>query len=143
VWAEMLSNYAQGLPAPGAGGLDHDPSWGRTYYGGATFCLLADVEIRRRTDNRKSLQDVMRAVLESHGNITRMGQIEPILQTGDQATGTRVLTELYANMRDQPQPREIDSLWQSLGVRLENGRAVFDDEAPLAFVRRALILGNR
>lgn len=141
VWTEFLSDYAQGLA--GAGGLDDDHSWARTYYGGATFCLLADVEIRARTDNRKSLQDVMRAVLTGRGNITQTARIEELLSTGDRATGTTVLTELYARMGQRVAPRELDSLWRRLGVRLENGRTVFDEDAELASVRRALVLGTR
>ena len=41
----------------GGFGLDNTHTWGRTYWGGAMFCLLADVEIRRRTHNRRGLQD--------------------------------------------------------------------------------------
>jgi hypothetical protein len=42
----------RGEPGPGDGGLDDTDSWGRTYWGGALFCLLADVRFRERTGNR-------------------------------------------------------------------------------------------
>jgi len=142
VWSAMLSEFDQGLPAANAGGLDDDPSWGRTYYGGAIFCLLADVSIRERTDNRRSLQDALRAVVAAGGNITTGWPIEQVLGTGDRATGTTVLTELYASMRSSSQAPDLELLWQRLGVRLEGERAVFDDTAPLAAVRRALVLGR-
>ena len=49
VWAEQLRSMPIGLPGPGDEGLDHTHTWGRTYWGGALFCLLADVEIRKKT----------------------------------------------------------------------------------------------
>ena len=139
VWAAMLAEYAQGLPAAGSGGLDDDASWGRTYYGGALFCLLADVRIRQRTQNRHSLQDVLRAVLANDGDITVDWPIERVLSLGDAATGTTVLSELQAAMAKAEFPSELDTLWRDLGVRLDGERAVLDDAAPLAAIRRALI----
>ena len=39
--------------------------WRRTYWGGALFARLADVEIRRQTQNRLGLQDALRANLDA------------------------------------------------------------------------------
>ena len=141
VWAALLDEYPQGLPEPGDRGLDLDSSWGRTYYGGALFCLAADVEIRARTGNRRSLLDAFAGVVAAGGNVTRSWPIERVIEVGDEATGVPVLRELYAERRAAPGPRELDSLWRSLGVAVVEGRVVFDDAAPLADVRRALILG--
>ncbi|MDQ3200264.1 MAG: hypothetical protein M3Q46_13960, partial [Verrucomicrobiota bacterium] len=58
-WSEIVRDMPQGLPERGDRGLDHTPTWGRTYWGGALFCLLADVEIRRRTTNAKGLEDAL------------------------------------------------------------------------------------
>src|SRR5262249_50596896 len=49
IWHEFVRDMPKGLPQPGDGGLEGTRSWGRTYWGGAIFCLLADVEIRKRT----------------------------------------------------------------------------------------------
>ena len=48
----IIEAFVTGLPEPGDEGLDYTHTWGRTYWGGATFCLLADVRIRRETHNR-------------------------------------------------------------------------------------------
>ena len=63
VWTEQVRSMPKGLPGPGDKGLDRTHTWGRTYWGGALFCLLADVEIRKKTANRLGLRDAMRAVL--------------------------------------------------------------------------------
>lgn len=57
VWSDLVDGLPKGLPKPGDRGLDRTPTWGRTYWGGALFCLLADIEIRQRTGNRKGLED--------------------------------------------------------------------------------------
>jgi len=46
-WAEAARSMPRGLPQAGDEGLDHTHTWGRTYWGGALFCLLADLDIRR------------------------------------------------------------------------------------------------
>ncbi len=143
VWSDMLAEFEQGLAAADAGGLDDDASWGRTYYGGAIFCLLADVEIRSLTNNRRSLQDALRAITKSGRNITQFGTIEEVLTIGDEATGTKVLHELYERMRKRPEPTELASLWARLGVQRVGQGVVYDEAAPLAEVRRALVLGTK
>src|SRR5262249_53969428 len=63
VWRDMFRDLPQGLPRDGDDGLDRTRSWGATYWGGALFWFLADVQIRERTGNRKSADDVLRAIL--------------------------------------------------------------------------------
>jgi hypothetical protein len=130
---------AEGLPQPGDRGLDHTPTWGRTYWGGALFALLADVEIRRRTQNRLGLPDALRAILAT-GNIETSSELPPVLEIGDRATGVPVLAELYGRMKDAPSPVDLDGLWRDLGVRVNGGRAVLDDAAPLAATRPTITI---
>ena len=137
VWSELAAGLPKGLPQAGDRGLDHTPTWGRRYWGGALFALYADVEIRRRTQHRLGLQDALRAIL-AVGNIVTSSHLPPLLEIGDRATGVPVLGELYERMKDQPAPVDLDALWRELGVHIESGRVRFDDAAPLAVVRRAI-----
>jgi hypothetical protein len=138
VWEDMLKGLPHGLPQPGDEGLDHTHTWGRTYWGGALFYLLADIEIRRRTDNRHGLQDALRAIVASGGNISQSWPVEKVLATGDEATGTRVLTELYDQMKDKPVNVNLTELWRRLGVSMRDETVGFDDTAPLTPIRRAI-----
>lgn len=137
VWAGMVTGMPRGLPQAGDRGLDRTPTWGRTYWGGALFCLLADLEIRERSRNTRGLQHALRAVL-GHGNMETDSALEPLLRIGDAAVGLDVLTGLYARMRDDPYPVDLDALWRRMGVRLTASGVTFDDSAPLAAVRHAL-----
>lgn len=138
IWGEFARDMPQGQAKAGEGGLDDTPTWGRRYWGGATFCLLADVEMRQRTGNAKGLQDAMRGVLAAGGNFERHWPVARILAAADDAVGVPVLTELYAKMRADPAPADLDALWALLGVGASGERTTLDDTAPGAPIRRAI-----
>ena len=139
VFTEQVHSMSNGLPASGDEGLDHTHTWGRTYWGGALFCLLADVEIRKKTANRFGLRDAMRAVLRASGGVAFETPIERVMKIGDEATGTTVLQDLYAQMKDKPVTPDLPALWKQLGIR-ERGKSVeFLDDAPLAATRKAIM----
>jgi len=139
VWNGFINRMPQGLPAVGDAGLDHTPTWGRTYWGGAMFCLLADIEIRKLTDNRMSLKDALRGILEDGYSMQVDTTAMQIFKSGDAATGLSVLVSLYENMRADPVLVDLDALWVSLGVRLRNDQINYNAEAPLAHVREQLL----
>ena len=139
VWSDLVRDLPQGLPGPGDRGLDLTPTWGRTYWGGALFCLLADVEIHRRTADAKGLEDALRGILEAGGTIASDWDIERVLQTGDHATGVPVLHELYSEMRASPHPVDLDQLWKQLGIERRGATVALSDDAPLAAVRKAIL----
>lgn len=139
VWSEVVRDLPQGLPEAGDRGLDFTPTWGRTYWGGALFCLLADVEIHQRTANAKGLENALRGILQAGGTIAEDWDLERALRTGDRATGVPVLQELHAKMRAAPHPVNLDDLWKQLGIERSGRTVVFHDDAPLAAVRKAIV----
>lgn len=138
VWTDMLRDMPQGEPGISDDGLDHTHTWASTYWGGALFCLVADVTIREKTGNRKGLQDALRGILATGGSIAQDWPISKVLAVGDRATGTSVLTDLYNKMAEGPDPVDLDALWKQLGVGFENGGIVFDSSAPLARIRKSI-----
>src|SRR6267142_3428857 len=102
MWFDLVRDMPQGLPQAGDRGLDHTHTWGRTYWGGALFCLLADVEIRRQTNNARGLEHALRGILEADGDIRREWDLEEALRGGDRAVGVSVLQPLYRRMKDNP-----------------------------------------
>lgn len=138
VWFDLVEGLPKGLPQRGDRGLDFTPTWGRTYWGGALYCFVADMEIRRRTDNRFSLRDALTAIVKAGGNIEDDWRLSRALQIGDEATGVPVLVELYEQMKDKPSPVDLDELWRKLGISVNNRRIVVDDTAPLASLRRQM-----
>jgi len=142
VWSQFVDNMHKGEPESGDEGLDNTQTWGRTYWGGALFCLVADVEIRRATHNKKGLQDAFRAIMNDRGTLEYTWPIAMIFQEGDQATGTHVLQDLYAAWRDKPVEVDLPKLWNQLGVEKKGDTVMFRDDAPEAGVRKAITAGR-
>jgi hypothetical protein len=138
MWHTFIRDMPKGEPAEGDQGMDVTHTWGRTYWGGAIFCLVADVRIHEHTKNRKGLQDALRGILNAGGNINEDWEIEKAFDAGDKATGTTVLRDLYKEMSNKPVKVDLDALWQKLGVSLKDHTVEYNDKAPEANIRKAI-----
>jgi hypothetical protein len=138
VWAEYRHSMPLGLPHAGEGGMDQTPTWARTYWGGALYCLQADVTLRERTGNRVGLQTALRAILKETGGYRAERDIDDVLRIGDAATGTRVLQDLYGQSKATALTPDLDLLWARLGIPNDPASQPFDDRAPLASIRTAI-----
>lgn len=138
VWGEMVRGMPQGLPKPGEPGLDFAHTWASTYWGGAIFCLLADVRIRRRTDTKKGLEDAFRAINHAGGNITVDWPLARAFEIGDRATGGTTLAQMYQQMGLRHWSVDLRALWRELGVEPDGRTVSFKNRAPLAAVRQAI-----
>ncbi len=138
MWRELVVGLPKGLPEHGDRGLDNTHTWGRTYWGGALFCFLADLEIRQQTKNQRSLGDALRGILMHGGDISVDWSLEAALAEGDRATGTEVLSALHGRLGETPENIDLDAIWTQLGVRVNEGTVELDDRAPLAEIRRAV-----
>ncbi len=139
IWRNFIQRMPQGLPRSGDRGLDLTPTWGRTYWGGAMFCMLADIEIRMKTDNRMSLREALRGMLDAGISMHTSTSVMNVFEAGDRATGVDVLVPLYQKMKADPHPVDLDALWADLGVGLDGFTVVYDDDAPMAHVRKRLL----
>jgi hypothetical protein len=142
-WLGLVEGLPNGQPRAGDRGLDRTPTWGRTYWGGAMFWLVADVEIRKRTQNRFGLEHALRGILATGANNAQRWALDDVLTVGDNAVGVNVLRDLHKQMGSDPHPVDSDALLASLGISHAKGRIRFDDNAPLAAIRRAITTPDR
>ena len=143
LWAGLVAGMPKGQPEPDDRGLDHTPTWGRTYWGGAMFCLLADVQMRQRSNGQVGLQQALRGVLAQGGNYAQAWPLAKLLAVADRAVGQTSLTELHALMGACPAPVALSELWQDLGVvDLPEAGVSLRDDAPLARWRLAIESGS-
>lgn len=141
--AEVFRQFARNMPrgqpahiAPNAG-LSARDDLDTIYWGGALFCLAADVRIREETRGRKSLDDVLRVALARGGDATRVWSLQEVVALADDVTGTSVVSDMYERYAARGERIDIDALMSSLGVAADGRDA--DDSRPLAWVRRSII----
>ena len=142
MWSDVARDMSKGQPEEGDEGLDHTHTWGRTYWGGALFCFVADVQIRRQTKNKEGLQDALRGILDAGGDIRDDWEIEKALKTGDRSVGVNVLEKLYSEWKDRPVEVDLSVLWKQLGIEHDKEAVSLNDDAPLASIRRAIERGS-
>src|SRR5579863_10281765 len=142
MWSDLVRDMPKGLPKDGDAGLDHTHTWGRTYWGGALFCFVADVEIRKQTNNKKGLEDALRGILDAGGNINEDWTIEKAFEIGDKAAGVDVLQKMYEEWKATPMHVDLDVMWKDLGIEANGGTVVLKDDAPMSAVRRAVEMGT-
>ena len=139
VWWGMIDGMPNGEPGSSDLGLDNTHTWGRTYWGGALFCIIADIRIRQQTKNAFGLQDALAAVVHAHGSIEDSWSIVQVLAVADKRTGTTVLEDLYTSWRSTAVKVDLAELWRQLGVSDSPEGVRFDDSAPLANVRETIL----
>jgi len=138
VWQQMIDGFPESQSEADNGGLNHDATWGRTYWGGCMFWLLVDIHVRQQTHNRHSLDDALRAILEAGGNGAVHWPVQRVIATADAATGMTALQDQYNQMADKAFNLDLTKFWRQMGVRQVGGHIRYDDSAPLASIRRAI-----
>lgn len=142
MWSDLVRDMPKGLPKEGDAGLDHTHTWGRTYWGGALFCFVADVEIRKQTKNKKGLEDALRGILNAGGDIRVDWPIVNALKIGDQAVGVEILQQMYTEWNDKPVQVDLASMWKQLGIEANGATVILNDDAPLSAIRRSIETGT-
>ncbi|MEE9141861.1 MAG: hypothetical protein V3U59_04035 [Gammaproteobacteria bacterium] len=107
----------------------------RVYWSGAAIALMADVELRRRTNGRESLASALdkfqRCCLPSE----RRWQPEEFLARLDELTGDVVFSSTAERWLDSDEFPDVRSLYPELGISVRFGRVRLTDDAPLAELR--------
>lgn len=141
LWREFASQMPRGETALTRESLDAVSRPG-LYWGGAIFMLLADLDIRERSQGRATLETCFRAVLRQGGNTTVRWPRQRMLDACDAATGTGTMARLTRIYVTQPGDLDLDALWRELGVRMAGRDVTFDDTAPKAALRQAITQGR-
>lgn len=102
---------------------------------------MADVAIRQQTDNKASLRTALIGIHQAGGTLDseQAWSIQKVFAIGDQATGTKVLQQLYQQHSSAAILTDLPTLWQDLGIKRIDDRIVFDDQSPLSKLRRELL----
>lgn len=119
-------------------GLNGVRDFRRVYWGGAVFCLLADIEIRQKTNGKHSFQSALKHIFERHGSFNEDRDALEILRSADKFLGFQVLEPLFVKMGSTSFEPNLEKLWSDLGIARKGNTIEFKNEAPLAHIRQAI-----
>jgi len=111
----------------------------KVYWSGAVLALEADVELRRRSGGEQSLDTVLEAFMRCCLPAKRRWRGTELLEKLDELAGTPVFMPLYDRYGDRAGFPDHEPVFAELGIAVVRNRVVFEDEAPLASIRRAML----
>ncbi len=114
-------------------------SFKMVYWAGASFALMSDVELRRRTHGRLRLDDVVRELAaERHGPPHPLRARE-LLERMDKIAGVPVFTELMRRWVDGPSLPDLQGLYRQLGIEVSDQHVETLADAKDAWIREAIM----
>jgi hypothetical protein len=145
LWTHFVREMPRGLRAAAdPPDIEDRDDIDSTYWGGALFALLADVRSRVATRGERSLDTVVRLVLQRLGPASATARVADFLRTAGEAAQTRAVTDVFESWAVRGENVGLDALWGQLGVagveeaRTHGAAVTLRDDAPLAAVRRAI-----
>ena len=109
------------------------------YWAGASFALLADVELRRRSAGKRSLDDVMNGLSACCARNEKPLRAEAVLARMDELAGTPVFSELAERWVHGPTLPELGPLFAKLGLRIDGESVHKHANAELVWIRDAIM----
>jgi hypothetical protein len=109
----------------------------RVYWGGAAVFLAAD--LRLRETGAGSLDDALAELSRCCNDDSRRWSADEIIAELDSATGTTVFSDIAREMLKRPEFPDTAALLGQLGVQVIGDRVTYNDNAPLAAQREAIM----
>ena len=115
--------------------------WGslmKVYWSGAAIALLADLELRQRSNGTETLDDVLRQFQRCCLPAKAQWSGTRLFRRLDRFTDEPVFMPLYRRFADAPGFPDVRPQLAELGVIIDDGQVRLDDHAPLAALRSAM-----
>jgi hypothetical protein len=117
-----------------------DHSFMRVYWSGAAIALLADVELRRRSQGAQSLDTALAAFSKCCLPADRSWSAHELMQELDRLTGTGVFMRLYRTYVNSDRFPDLRALYAELGLQPVSASSLrLDPKAPGAAICNAIM----
>lgn len=110
----------------------------KVYWSGAAIALLADIELRRRSDGEESLDSVLGELQACCLPSRRSWSGNRLFEKLDSFLDVPVFMPLYRQYANTKGFPDMKPVLRDLGVRLGIDNAALDDLQPLSAIRRAI-----
>lgn len=116
-----------------------DGGYMRVYWSGAAILMLADVELRRRSDNRQSLDTVLAQFAGCCLDPEPEWTARQVFEKFDELSGTDVFRKLYdAHVQSTAFP-DLSSVYAEIGLEALGGKVGLSADAPHTDIRDAIM----
>jgi hypothetical protein len=137
----LLGREARGNLVGTSAGMSHSFDFRTVYWAGASFALLADVELRRHSHGKLSLELALRELATRGGPQAQPLRARDVLERIDQIAGAQLLVPLMQRWVEGPQLPELGPLYERLGVHVEQGTTTIASNEQDAWIREAIMHG--
>jgi hypothetical protein len=113
------------------------------YWTGAAMALQADARLREASGGRQSLDTVLGRLRDCCLPSPDVWTAAELFARLDAISGTRIFSELHAELRARPGMPDLSGLYRDLGLVGAGSALRLDDDARLAALRAAIMGGGR
>lgn len=135
----QLGDTARGSLAEESARMFVERSFPMVYWAGAAFALLADVELRRRTLGKRSLDDVMAELAACCSHDTHPVPAREVIARMDRIAGVPVFGELMQRWVLGQELPELAALYDQLGLLRGTDGVRIAKRAKDAWIRSAIM----
>jgi hypothetical protein len=111
----------------------------RVYWSGAAIWLLGDVALRRQSGGKKSLDTALLGLRACCLHDAHLYPASEVLEILDREAGTQVFRRLYDRWAPSKEFPDLRETYRLLGLAIDGDQVQFEDGAPLAKVRDAIM----
>lgn len=120
--------------------LRKNGSYMRVYWSGAQYFLKADFELRRRTNNKQSMDTALNALNQCCGE--QKLSVREMTYKLDRLTGQELFVPLFFKTRASHTVLDFESLYAKLGVSVNDSKVELMNASEYSCIRRAMAAGN-
>ncbi|WP_027857607.1 M61 family metallopeptidase [Marinobacterium jannaschii] len=137
-WQKLYDGFERGRKGLASEMLQDASGYMQMYWGGAAIALLADVQLRQRSDNQQSLALMLQQLRQCCGDNPGPWSARHLFRQFDQFSDSRIFSRLYRDQVINRRFPQVARVLNQLGVKVRGGRVELDNRAPLAGLRRAI-----
>ena len=145
-WQKLLEGFDRGIKEAGDTSLREatrrlrqEYKFMQVYWGGAAVIFMADVEYRRRSLGRWSMDLALEGLADCCLPTNRRWSALEVAQRLDEITGIPALQETMAEYLDRPGFPDMSLLLQEMGIGRRGSGVILNEDAPMAFIARAIM----
>ncbi len=145
-WQKLYEGFQRGKKGTHGGSLEQATQQGwrstmRVYWSGAALMLQADMQLRKTSGGRQSLDTALKSLSHCCMENGKTWRATEMFAQLDELTGTHIFSSLYDQHVHAESFPDMRSTWEYLGVDTGHNRVSLIDTAPLATVRTSIMKG--